>query len=99
MRSTGRERSPGHLAGVLADLGPMPPAARPRDRATWVAALINPLPALGVSLEIRPAVLCAASTGDGPPPRKAIGVTLRGEGGLQGGGRERGKEACGSSWQ
>ena len=28
----------------------------------WVAALINPLPALGVSLEIRPAMLQAAST-------------------------------------
>jgi hypothetical protein len=69
VRSTGRERSPGHLAGVLSDLGPMPPAARPRDRAVWAAALINPLPALGVSLEIRPAVLCAASTGEGPARR------------------------------
>lgn len=27
----------------------------------WVAALINPLPALGVAMEIRPAVLQASS--------------------------------------
>ena len=41
---------------------PMPPAEEPRNRALWVAALINPLPALGVSLEIRPAVLSAPTT-------------------------------------
>ena len=44
------------------DLGYMPPVDKPFDRALWVAALINPLPALGVALEIRPAVLQAAST-------------------------------------
>ena len=39
----------------------MPPADKPHRRAMWVAALINPLPALGVALEIRPAVLQASS--------------------------------------
>ena len=44
------------------DLGPMPPADRPSDRALWVAALINPCPsgASGsLALEVRPAALCA----------------------------------------
>ena len=44
------------------DLGDMPPAEKPMDRSLWVAALINPLPALGVAMEIRPAVLQAPST-------------------------------------
>lgn len=55
----GRERQPGQLDGVLADMGPMPPADLPSKRALWVAGLINPLPALGVALEIRPACLTA----------------------------------------
>ena len=37
----------------------MPDAARPSARALWVAGLINPLPALGVALEVRPGVLIA----------------------------------------
>jgi len=57
-----RERQPDQIKTVLQDLGPMPPAEEPRNRALWVAALINPLPALGVSLEIRPAVLSAPTT-------------------------------------
>ena len=40
---------------VLDDLGPRP--ANPTDLAFWGAALINPLPPLGVSLEIRGPVL------------------------------------------
>ena len=35
------------------------PSRHPSDVALWTAALINPLPSLGVALEIRPAVLCA----------------------------------------
>jgi hypothetical protein len=31
--------------------------ARPDELAFWLAALINPLPVLGVSPEVRPAVL------------------------------------------
>lgn len=46
---------------VLTDLGQIPPPEKPSARALWVAGLINPLPALGVALEIRPAVLTAAS--------------------------------------
>jgi hypothetical protein len=38
----------------------------------WVAALINPLPALGVALEIRPAVLQASSVAN------ALGVVTQG---------------------
>ena len=37
----------------------MPPATNPTDRALWVGALINPLPAMGVAMEIRPALLTA----------------------------------------
>lgn len=62
VRGTGRERFPGHLDGVLADLGAMPCAERPNARALWAAGLINPHPALGVALEVRPAVLTARST-------------------------------------
>ena len=39
----------------------MPDAQYADDRALWVAALINPLPALGVALEIRPAALAAST--------------------------------------
>eukprot|EP00908_Phaeocystis_cordata_P008132 Transcript_18800.p1 GENE.Transcript_18800~~Transcript_18800.p1 ORF type:complete len:310 (+),score=82.90 Transcript_18800:76-930(+) len=55
----GRERTPGQLDGVIRDLGPMPDADAPSARALWIAGLINPLPALGVALEIRPAALQA----------------------------------------
>jgi hypothetical protein len=59
VRNGGRERSPGQLDGVLRDLGPMPEADAPSARALWIAGLINPLPALGVALEVRPAALMA----------------------------------------
>jgi len=39
----------------LKDIGPMPDEVG--ARAIWTAAMINPLPALGVCLEIRPAML------------------------------------------
>lgn len=58
---TGRERSPNQIKTLLADLGPMPDAEYADDRALWVAALINPLPALGVAFEVRPAALQATS--------------------------------------
>lgn len=51
--SGGRERQPGQISTLLAALGPMPAASHPDERALWVAALLNPLPALGVALEIR----------------------------------------------
>lgn len=45
------------LRKVRRDLGPMPPPSKPTSMAIWGAALINPLPALGVSTEIRGAIL------------------------------------------
>lgn len=57
----GHEREPGQLDTLLADLGPMPSSGDPEERALWCAALINPLPALGVAFEIRPAMLKADS--------------------------------------
>lgn len=60
VRTTGRERSDGQLDAVLSDLGDMPQGIN--AKALWVAGLINPLPALGVALEVRPAALMAPST-------------------------------------
>jgi len=59
VRTTGRERQPGQIERVLQDIGPIPEATRPSARALWIAGLINPLPGLGVALEIRPACLTA----------------------------------------
>ena len=59
VKATGRERQPGQIEKILADLGPIPEPNRPTARALWIAGLINPLPALGVALEIRPACLTA----------------------------------------
>ena len=56
VRSTKRERTKGQLERLLVDLGPLPEVDHPSERALWIAGLINPLPALGVALEIRPAV-------------------------------------------
>mmetsp|Transcript_10173 Transcript_10173/g.11679 ORF Transcript_10173/g.11679 Transcript_10173/m.11679 type:complete len:399 (+) Transcript_10173:230-1426(+) len=57
----GYERNPDQLRRLYRDLGPMPPYTAPGDRAMWVAALINPLPALGVAPEIRPSMLQATN--------------------------------------
>ena len=43
----------------MASLGPMPESLT--DRALWFAAVLNPLPSLGVALEIRPAMLSATN--------------------------------------
>lgn len=58
------ERFEGQLNQVVEDLGAMPSPESPGDLAFWVAALVNPLPALGVASEIRPKVLAAASVSD-----------------------------------
>ena len=68
----GFEREPGQVSRIIRVLGDMPPADKPHRRAMWVAALINPLPALGVALEIRPAVLQASSVAN------ALGVVTQG---------------------
>lgn len=62
VRATGRERFPGHVDGISRDLGAMPAPDRPNARALWAAGLVNPHPALGVALEVRPAVLTARTT-------------------------------------
>mmetsp|Transcript_7424 Transcript_7424/g.11911 ORF Transcript_7424/g.11911 Transcript_7424/m.11911 type:complete len:333 (-) Transcript_7424:121-1119(-) len=62
LKSSGRERFTGQMEQILLDLGPMPSADRPSALALWLAGLINPLPALGVALEIRPQVLMARET-------------------------------------
>ena len=49
VRRSGRERVMGHVDAVVAQLGAMPDVERCHERALWVAGLINPLPAFGVS--------------------------------------------------
>jgi Lon protease-like protein len=53
------ERESGQIDNLLQQIGEIPPSENPSERAFWVGALINPLPALGVALEIRPALLTA----------------------------------------
>jgi len=52
--STGKSDE-GGMERILNDIGKMPTDIG--KRAIWVASLINPIPALGVCLEIRPAML------------------------------------------
>jgi hypothetical protein len=60
------------LKAVLQDLGPRPPPSRPSALAFWGAALINPLPPLGVSLEIRGRLL------EAPTPLEKLSVLHQG---------------------
>ena len=53
------ERQPGQIDQLLIELGEIPPPEQPSELAFWVGALINPIPAMGVSLEVRPALLTA----------------------------------------
>ena len=62
VREGGHERRKGQRELIESHLGPMPPAREPARVAAWVAALINPIPALGVAYEIRPALLMARDT-------------------------------------
>ena len=55
------ERHPNQIDKLLDQLGDIPPEDQPSERAFWIGALINPLPALGVSMEIRPSLLMARS--------------------------------------
>ena len=58
-RSSQRERRKGQLDAILSDLGPSPDADHADDLALWTAALICPLPPIGVAIDVRPAVLGA----------------------------------------
>lgn len=51
------ERHPGQIERLLGQLGDIPPEHEPTERALWVGALINPLPSMGVAMEIRPKLL------------------------------------------
>jgi hypothetical protein len=53
------ERHPNQISNLLEQLGPIPPEEDPSERAFWIGALINPLPALGVAMEVRPKLLMA----------------------------------------
>ena len=68
VQACGLERQPGHLEGVLELLGPAPPPSRPGALALWLAALLNPIPPLGVAPELRPRVLLSPS----PDERLAV---------------------------
>ncbi|CAE7350469.1 LONRF1 [Symbiodinium natans] len=54
-----RAERPHHLDGILRQLGPRPPCTQPGAMALWAAALLNPLPPLGVAPELRADVLAA----------------------------------------
>mmetsp|Transcript_33562 Transcript_33562/g.40217 ORF Transcript_33562/g.40217 Transcript_33562/m.40217 type:complete len:370 (+) Transcript_33562:127-1236(+) len=56
------ERQPGQIDLLLEQLGKIPSAEEPSDCAFWIGALINPLPALGVAMEIRPSLLLAKTS-------------------------------------
>lgn len=56
-----KERTPGQISTLLESLGDIPNEDEPTERALWVGALINPIPAMGVAMEIRPALLTAQS--------------------------------------
>jgi len=52
---------PNLMKRYFEDLGTEIPTDSMRDRAIWTAALINPIPALGVCSEIRPAMLACTN--------------------------------------
>jgi ATP-dependent protease La (LON) substrate-binding domain len=56
-----KEHFPGQIDQLLEDLGDLPAPENPTDLAMWIGALINPLPAMGVAMEIRPQLLMARS--------------------------------------
>lgn len=56
-----KEHTPGQIDQLLKDLGPIPSWKEPSECAFWIGALINPIPAMGVALEIRPKLLMAKS--------------------------------------
>jgi hypothetical protein len=58
------ERQPGQLDQVLQDIGDMLADTEPTRLALWVGALINPLPAMDVAVDIRRALLTARSAED-----------------------------------
>ena len=56
------ERKPGQIDTLLQDIGEPPTSEEPTELAFWVGALINPLPGMGVAMEIRPLLLMAKTS-------------------------------------
>mmetsp|Transcript_35717 Transcript_35717/g.58791 ORF Transcript_35717/g.58791 Transcript_35717/m.58791 type:complete len:282 (+) Transcript_35717:54-899(+) len=54
------EKWPGQINSIIQSLGPLP--TKFNARAMYTAALINPLPSLGIAMDIRPAVITARGT-------------------------------------
>ena len=56
------EKRKGQIDLLLDDLGDVPPAEEPSERAFWVGALINPLPEMGVARgRVRPSLIMSKS--------------------------------------
>jgi hypothetical protein len=51
------EHFSGQIDQLLIDIGPIPHYTQPTECSFWIGALINPLPGMGVALEIRPLLL------------------------------------------
>jgi hypothetical protein len=62
--ATENEKTPGQIARLLEQIGEIPPPEEPTERALWVGALINPIPAMGVAMEVRPQLLIAKKAED-----------------------------------
>lgn len=68
----GNERSEGQIEQLLVDLGDIPSADEPSELAFWIGALVNPLPGMGVAMEIRPLLLMAKTA------EERVNVALKG---------------------
>lgn len=55
------ERQPGQINKLIKELGELPDENEPSELAFWIGSMINPLPAMGVAVEIRPALLMSES--------------------------------------
>ena len=53
----GKERQLGQLRRILDRLGAAPPPSQPEALGLWAAAVLNPLPVLGLAPEVRPSCL------------------------------------------
>ena len=68
-----KERYTGQIDTLLQDIGPIPPPPEePTNLSFYVGALINPLPAMGVALEIRPSLLLANT------PEERVTIAIEG---------------------
>jgi hypothetical protein len=59
--ATENERQSGQIDKLVKELGDMPKEDEPTEMSFYIGSLINPIPAMGVAMEIRPALLMAES--------------------------------------